>query len=118
MTFEEVIDSFRATYPDYGDVTKPQHGHCQSAARKFSLYCVNAGYLKGFVPWAEPHVYEFYTDQPENPAPEIYRNGSRVHGIASLPDCYVDWTARQYDPTLPYPLILWKKDLKRRKDDR
>ena len=106
MTFEEVIDSFRATYPDYGDVTKPQHGHCQHAVRKFSLYCFNA------------HVYEFYTDQPENPAPEIYRNGSRVHGIASLPDCYVDWTARQYDPTLPYPLILWKKDLKRRKDDK
>jgi hypothetical protein len=108
---EKWIDGFRSKFPGYGDINNPEHGHCQKAAHHFQKYCFGI-----FIPtgWPCP-VFEFYTDSSDNPCPEVYKDGAHIHAIVNFPECYIDWTARQYDAALPFPFIIWKKNVKRRK---
>ena len=56
--------------------------------------------------------YSFEVTSKSNPRPKTYKHTfgvSEYHSIVRTREFFIDWTARQYNSRLPFPLIILRK---------
>lgn len=109
-TVLEAIAAFKRAHPQY-------------ATQRGALYqCVDAsyrfiGFLNTEYKMYGAKIFEFGIDEPErNPDPTIFKDGMnesneyRAHGhcIVEIDGLLIDWTARQYVETAPFPYLIPK----------
>lgn len=109
-TILEAIAAFKRTHPQY-------------ATQRGALYqCVDASYrfialLNTDYKIYSAKTFEFGVDEPNrNPDPTIFKEGvnesnhdrSMGHCIVEVDGLLIDWTARQYVETAPFPYLIPK----------
>ena len=83
----KLINKFRAENPDLAT----QNGsadQCYSASMAFTKVLLGTGIQNSTIP--SVFVDESYTN----------------HRVVKVDDLLIDWTARQYDPSAPFPLVI------------
>lgn len=72
---------------------------CRSTSTKFSALLREHGFECEVVQWAEGGP----TSLEEHPRWATIPPAFRIHYVTKVNGSYVDWTAKQFDPTLPCP---------------
>lgn len=104
-------------YPDFWETAEGADGECFVASKEFlkflDRYGENARIIM-FTDEAEasvPHIEKYFSVKvyPYQRVPHRwYQNGCRWagHFVVRVGDLCVDWTARQFNPEAPFPLIF------------
>jgi len=134
MDLETAIENFKLAHSHW-NAQETAFYQCDTASNIFLEWLEKQGLKKAFQ--AEPYAFYInrYSDsrrwdrtlEPElqqpaggpsrsNPDPKMYTGGSNEmgtpradwHYIVETPECFIDWTARQYFADAPYPHIILK----------
>ena len=113
---KSLIEKFKQMYPEYNTQAGALYQCCDATSR----------FLK-FVNQKDPllttrlglHIFEFEAAPSFGLCPRIYKSGLNEmgkcradwHSIVGAKNVLIDWTAKQYVETAPFPLILAKRGL-------
>ena len=109
---QQLIDDFMAENLESWDTACRAFCSCDTASYAFIDFCKTRG-QGGLV---APYTFEFGdANNPDTGTycpgihPELALHKARWHCIVVTEDCFIDWTARQYDSARPYPYIIPKE---------
>jgi hypothetical protein len=104
---DELIAEFAASHPEWETESGARNQCCDASEAFLSFLCT-----KGVADECRADFYDFLLPNNENPAPYAYQlrfGDCPGHRIVKTKFCFVDFTARQYNPDLPFPYILREK---------
>jgi hypothetical protein len=102
---EKAVRAFLAQHRRVWNTQKRAYGSCQIASHEFH------GFLRG--KGLRPTIWHITVDKqhdsyicPEWYPDEVPPHGYNGHTVVYAGGVVVDWTARQYNPKAPYPLVF------------
>ena len=109
---QQLVDDFLAENLESWDTARRAFCSCDTASYAFIDFCRTRGQGR----LVAPYTFEF--GDATNPDtgtycpgihPELDLHKASWHCIVGAEDCFIDWTARQYDSARPYPYIIPKE---------
>jgi hypothetical protein len=97
--------------------TDEEHGQCVEACDEFLHLLAGYGIEASIRTWNCPFFSEFLgrdkvaedmTLLPDETFPWSW-DGMDFHAVVEVEDFLIDWTAKQFDPNAPFPMV-WKKE--------
>lgn len=114
--FKVLIEQFKKENEKYGTQDGALY-QCRDATSDFLLFANR--YHQSLVTQLDMKCFEFTIKSSIGLCPKIYKSGENEmgkrradwHSVVSTKHFLIDWTARQYVATAPFPLILAKRNL-------